>query len=510
MQTIMRLAAGSLVLLMLPVVSGAIEIESAIRVGEAYTSNVNLDAEEENEWVTSVIPSVAVEYQGAGLELNLDYSLEALFYAEESDRNEVFHQLSANSLLDVIGDALQLHARAAIRQVNVSPQLSVTSTNLSVTGNRTDSLTWDLGPEWGVEVFGNAIFGGFARFGRVDYDDSLRTDDSTTAATAQIADADRIEGSASIRSSEDPTRQIGYALVYDFEQLAYDATSYEAEQQSAYLRVDYRLSDGFSVFGLGGLDSDFEDFEDSSLEESRWEAGATAAVGRLRLEAAIGHRFFGATQRFALTHESESVTLRLSYSTVPNTSDRMSLSQIMLGQPGEDSEQEVPPDTGIEEPGLLTRFVQDRADASVTWRGDRSSVGLAVFWDERTNQLQVEFDDETGEPVEFGERDDESSIGASARFSWNPGTRSRLGAAVSWRSRELVTDSDFTGPQLDKDQTLTVSASYGYELGELTSLSFRTGFQKRSGAANRQVGESQFVVADYDEIWVGIDLERRF
>ena len=491
-------------------VAMALDIEPSIRVGETYTSNVNLDDAEEDEWVTSVTPGVEIAYRGNALEVVLDYRLEALFYANESDRNEVFNQLEANTLLDLVGDALQFRARGTMSQVNVEPQESVASSNINVTGNRTDATSWNAGPEWRVPVFAGSVFDGFARYGQVLYDEEPRSDDETEQTTLEIQDVDRIEGRAALRSADDVSSLLTYALVYEFDQLDYGDAAPEAEQQAAYLRLNMRLSDYFSVFGLGGLDSDFEDPTDSSLEEGRWEAGLTAGTDQLQFEAAIGHRFFGSTTRVSLTQSSDSATYRLSYSEAPNTSDRVQLQRIEVDIPDPDAPPEnPPPDTGIETPGQQTRFIQKRADASARWSFSRSSLGLSLFWDERQNQLQVTQETTPGEEVEFDSRDDESSYGVVGEFDWQLGTRSNLRLSTSWRQREYVTT--LTSPEppaeqaIDRDQVLTIAAGYDYLLGERTTLTGRAGFQSRAGA--RSDADSQ---GDYDEYWVGIDLERRF
>jgi hypothetical protein len=482
----------------------ALEISPAIQLAETYTSNVNLGSgepgdPEESEWITSIVPSLRLGHDGNGLDVELDYALQALLYAEESDRNEVFHRLGARTLLDVIGEELQLSARAGVTQVNVSPDEEVTNNNLNTTGNRSNAVSWEAGPQWRTVLFGQTVLDGFARAGARYYDDEARGTDGDDVALSGAEDLDTLEGRVSLRTAEDATARVSYDLGYEFDRLDYEDTG-EVEQQSASLRLGYRLTEGFQVFGAGRLESDFEDGNDSSLSEFGWEAGFTASSALTRLEASGGQRYFGTTWRLALSRTGEDSTYRISYSETPNTSDR-SLRQRALEQAGDGPVGEEP-DDGIDRFGSPRRFLQKRASATATWRLSRSSFSLRGFWDQREDQR--EFNAESPTPVDI---DDEESFGGSARFSINLGERTTAGLAAAWRRREVMREVTPGETESNDDDLTSLNLNVDYRLGERTSLGFSSSWQQRDGAADDTIATGS---GEYDEFQASVRLARSF
>lgn len=484
---------------LLPAAASAMEIEPGISVGEVYTSNVNLapDGLEEDEWITRVVPSLRLGYNGGRLDFELDYALEALFYASDSDRNEVFNQLNADALLDLIGEELQFRARGTMTQVNVSPEEAVASDNINVTGNRSDANSFDLGPEWNTPVFGDAVFDGHLLVGRVTYDDTPRDDDATDPVQDLVQDIKTVDGEASLRSSDTAASPVTWELAYEYDRLDYELSGV-AEQQSAWLRTGYRFSPQFELFALGGLDSDYADLDDSSLSEGRWEAGFDLGAPTAHLEAAVGERYWGTTWRVMLESLREESTYRLSYDESPTTTDRTQIRQIPIGVPGDPGVDPVPPppESGIDRYGNPSRFLQRRADALASWRLSRTTTTLEAFWDRREDQIELDPASPDGTP-----RADETSYGVIGTVGIEVGAHSRLGFSASWRQREYVTTED---PALgtDEDQVVDGMLSFDHDLGLLTTLNFRTGLQKRTGTAG---GEG-----DYDEYWASAALTRRF
>lgn len=480
----------------------AVEVEPYVSLGETYTSNVNLapDGLEESEWVTSVVPSIRIGHQGPGMQLELTYALEALFYAEESDRNEVFNQLNANGLFNLIGEDLQFRVRGGITQVNVAPEAPVSSNNVNVTGNRTDANSWDVGPEWQTAVGSSSEFSGFVRAGGVTYNDDFRADESTDPVPDLAEDITTLEGRASLHSLEESAGRITYDLAYEFDRLDYDYSG-EAEQQSAYLRGGYRLTPSFEVFGLGRLDSDFEDFSDSSLSEFGWEAGFATQSERTRFEAAAGHRYFGSTWRVSLERTDDTSSYRLGYDESPTTTDRTQIRQIPVDipVPGEPPPP-TPPDTGIDRYGTPTRFLEKRATANASWTLFRTSLAMDLFWDRREQQATL--DAETGSTEA---RDDEESYGGSVRLAWELGEQTELGLSGGWRQRDYINEADPDDPVSDTDQITNFVLNLDHQLGLRTTVSFRTGLQMREGSAS-----VDGVDGDYDEYWASIQLGRSF
>lgn len=483
--------AGLGVLVALPLTATALDFEPKLTIGEVYTSNVNLspDGREQSEWVTQVMPSIGIGYQGPRLDLRVDYALEALFYADVSDRNEVYNQLNSAALFDLVQDELQLRADAAITQVNLAPEETISNSNINTTGERTDATIWTAGPQWRKRVFGASEVTGHFFAGNVDYDDDATQDVQTTS------------GRFSLHTDERADRTITYELAYEYDQLDYDLSG-ETMIETAYLELGYKLNDTVRVFVTGGLDNDFASVQsDKSLDEWRWEAGLAATFSADRLRAAVGHRHFGSTFELSWDHVESDVTYGLSYYESPTTSDLVVLQELPTTvAPGEERPPALP-GSDLERPGNPTRFILKRADAIASWPLYRTIITLNAFWEDREDQVLIAEDSLSGNPLE-----DERSYGMDARVEWQPGQRSKASVVASWHNREindLAQSVPGTPVITESDDLYALRAGLDYELGSRTTLALATGLRSRQGSSSDESG-------DYDEYWASVRLIRDF
>ncbi len=489
---ILRRACGlGLALAMFPLTGAAVEIEPSVELAEVYSSNVDLapDGTEQSDWGTGVIPSVTVTYKGPGLELDLDYAMEAWFYADDSDRNAVYNQLGSSALLDLVGKDLQLDAGVLVDQVNVDPERPQTNSNFYTTSNRSDYIGWYAGPRWRRNVLGSSEIDGVATAGRIDFDDD------------SIQDIDVISGRFSVHTDPKVERTLSYSLDYEYDRLDYDLSG-EALVQTAYLRLAYNVNDALRVFGLAGFDNEIADAADTSFSEARWEVGVDTAMGAHSLQASIGHRYFGTTYSLSWDLVLPAASYRVSYSEQPSTSDLVTIREISTG--GTQEDQSPPPDSELGRPGDPTRFVYKRGDAVGTWTWPRSELSFGLFWEKRDDQVRLVADSSSGTSV-----NDEESYGAEVEFRWELGARSIASLGASWIDRQY---NDFMDPSCDPGSVVTcnvlspdddqtaLSAGIDYRIGIRTSVSLAVGYQERDGGP----GDS------YDEYSAAVRLERTF
>jgi hypothetical protein len=474
----------------------ALEIEPRVSVGQIYTSNVNLapDGEEESDWVTRLAPGVNVLLEGTRVRAEVDYELESLFYADESDRNEVYHQLDGDLLADLIGEELQFGARGGISQVSVSPELPISSSNIPVTGNRTDAVTWYAGPEWNKELFSNSVAVGHMRIGQVLYDDSPRTDEATPSVDFDIQDIDTIDGAFYLRSLEESPRPLRYEVAYEYQSVDYE-TSGELVQQSTWLRLGYQTTPAWQVFALAGLDSDFEDVNDDSLDEGRWETGVAMGTDFARFEAAVGHRYFGTTWRLAAEYVDEDINYRLSYQETPTTSDLTNYRELPTAPPAEGAAPP-PPASSLDRAGAPALYLYKRADAAISRALYRSRASAGVFWERREDVRAFDRD-----PTLEVFLDDERIYGAFAELGWDLGERTTMGVNASWENREYNNTIDSTVPGYD-DDLFFLRLGLDRELGLRTRALLGTGWSTRDRKDDPG--------GDYDEYWASVELVRTF
>ncbi len=88
----------------------------SLALSERYSDNVNLSTSgrEESEWITEISPRISLQRSGARIRANVDYSLQGLLYANDSDRNTLRHHLNGQSSSELVEEWLFLDAGARI------------------------------------------------------------------------------------------------------------------------------------------------------------------------------------------------------------------------------------------------------------------------------------------------------------------------------------------------------------------------------------------------------------
>lgn len=472
----------------------ALDILPSVELTEIYTDNVDLqpDGQKEHEWVTRVAPSLRLEHAGPGLVVDVDYTLESLFYAEDSDRNEVYNQLASSAVLDVLGRSLQLVAAAEIEQINLSPERAVASSNVNATGNRGDQRMFSIGPQWRRSVFGSSVLDGHVTAARIDF----------SADEAMAQDVDAVYGRVALHSDLDLWRPvISYELAYEYHRFDYEISD-EVIVQSSYLELAYNLSDSFALLGLAGLDSDIEDLRSRSMKEGRWEAGFRAATGNSRVRAMMGHRYFGTSYAFEWENTQPDAGYRLSYEETPVTTELSSLERIGIpAVPGE-MPAPLPPDGALSRPGAAVRYVLKRGDASIDRRLFRTAVRLALFVEDREDQVMQGAGGTLGTALH-----NERAYGGSLRLQWEAGARATIAFDGNWIHRRVNDLSDCTqggGASCDlqrySDKLTNLRLDLNYLLGTRTTLTAGLGWLDRNGS----------LLVDYDEFYARVQLAHAF
>lgn len=132
----------------LPAAASDWKITPRLSVGERYTDNVTLapSGQEKSDLITEIRPGVSIGKSGARLQVNVDYALQTLWYANDSERNNVNHQLGARAKAELVEDFFFFDARSTISQQYRSLLAPVGIDNISATGNLTTVATYSLSP----------------------------------------------------------------------------------------------------------------------------------------------------------------------------------------------------------------------------------------------------------------------------------------------------------------------------------------------------------------------------
>jgi hypothetical protein len=349
------------------------------------------------------------QHDGARARVILDYEAQALWFADNSDFNDVYHQLVGNSNFALVPDSLFLDAFARYDQQDVDIGGRTAFSNLFQTDNRTDFFVYGASPyhvgRWGS--WGESLV-------RYQYQ-GLRYTNTDSGATA-LEDSDTNAISAELGS---PAAARGFSWRASG---SYTLTEFDEAREFEYARValDVGVPVGYRTRATAqvGQESDIE--EDPSaggLDSTFWFVGILWEPSDLQsLEARVGERFFGTAYELHWRRRGSRGEVGLDYTEEPTTSSGV------LGADGAFVPGSRP---GI---GTLDNrvFLQKRLAAFATYELVRSSIEGRIYTDRR------EFQDVGGGT--------ESYYGVALSYDWDFAARTRLGATARWEQRDFQSD----------------------------------------------------------------------
>jgi uncharacterized protein (PEP-CTERM system associated) len=103
-------------LLSAPVWAGDWKFTPSITLSERYTDNVDLEpnGQADSDWITEISPRITMSRNGARIKANVDYSLQGLLYANDSDQNDLRHNLNGRVNAELAKELFFLDATARI------------------------------------------------------------------------------------------------------------------------------------------------------------------------------------------------------------------------------------------------------------------------------------------------------------------------------------------------------------------------------------------------------------
>lgn len=99
-----------------PVWAGDWKFTRSISLSERYTDNVDLEpnGQADSDWITEISPRITMSRNGARIKANVDYSLQGLLYANDSDQNDLRHNLNGRVNAELAKELFFLDASARI------------------------------------------------------------------------------------------------------------------------------------------------------------------------------------------------------------------------------------------------------------------------------------------------------------------------------------------------------------------------------------------------------------
>jgi hypothetical protein len=286
-----------------------------------WTDNVGLDpsGEEESDWITELRPGFSLGAEGSRASAQFDYDLQALWYADRSERNDVYHQARGDGNVVVVPESLFIDGFARYDQRTIDPAGRVDFGNLFDTDNRTDVLVFGASP-YHVGRWGNWA----ESLVRYDYREvrNFNTDETST----NVQDSDGQTITAELNSPEGAsgftwgTTGLYTRTEFDDDNDPGQESEFEYAQAAVNLGVPVSLKTRLT--GTLGRETDVsEDSTKGGLDTDFWYVGFAWNPDLLQsLEARVGERYFGRSWGGRYTRRAARGSVELDYSENPTTS----------------------------------------------------------------------------------------------------------------------------------------------------------------------------------------------
>lgn len=400
----------------LPVAAGASDwkFETGVTARETYTDNVAYSpTNARSDFITELIPYVTASKRGARLQADVRYSMQNVFYADQSSSNRTWHQLGANAKAELYEKEVYLDANASISQQITSLQGPISGTTASATGNLTNVSTLTVSPYW-QHRFG-AVANSLARYthSEVSYGGNSFSNSSTDSVLLGL-------------SSGSAFNDLFWGLNYSDSQTSYNSQG-DVKFSSTSASLGYALTAKLRVNGVFGYQNNSYPYAvgNTALSGSFWTVGVSwAPTIRTHLAVNYGENLFGKTRGFSFDHRSVHTTWSGSYSEGLSTSSDqfagvLATPIIFQGQPG----------LLIGQGQILTNsvFLNKRFQGAVTYAKGKSDFSLSAY-----------------RAVQILQQDRASFIGGIGLGAFQTDSQIKqwgFNAAWNWRVTNLITSN---------------------------------------------------------------------
>ncbi len=391
---------------------------------ESYNDNLTLvdEGDKVTDFITELTPSLAINQRSRTLDLTLDYRMQNLVYAKESQYNKTYSQFRGNATANLVRDFFFIDAAASYGQQNISNAGTITLNNATINRNRTNATVASVRPYIEYSLGRSADVYLAAERGIVRY------------SAAEIEGSERNSYEARLSSGRAFQRLL-WRLVY----LKQDISS--ANQVNTLLQeyngeLEYRLTPRLSLLATSGYDDNQYDRAGivTNPRGSKWTAGFSwIATRHTSVVASVGKRYFGNTRALTISNRARRTELSLSYDesvTVLATTLFAANEPAPAPVPaeGDTGDAAVPPLLSTEvDPSLPSvgnaAYVRKRLTGNFSLYGRQSLLALTVYDESRLYES-------TGR--------EELIKGGSASYNWNISSRSRFIVSVTGQYSDLA------------------------------------------------------------------------
>ena len=475
--------------LALPTGASALDTSGRVSASTIYSDNIFLapNGLEEGGVIFYVDPSILLASTGRRYDFRLDYTLQALYYVNQSDSTSVYNLGVTTLDIEILDEHLFLNSLASLSQVVVDPKQAFSLGNIPQPNNLSDALIYGTGPEWKQDIFGTKLDIHYD-LRRVNY----KADD--------LQDSD-FQGLFTDWTGPEKDHGLTWAFHHEYQKYTFEASP-DAKLQLAEVSLILQLSGGWAPFVSAGMENDVRNRTDGALQDGIWRAGLRRRTVRTTFEAFVGERSFGSSWGASFERHygaNSGNILRIAYSEIPSTSDDFGSERTQPptnsgGTPPPPPGPVLPPPVlppGTVAPGSGRLYLLKTGDFLLAHAFNRNSVSGRLYYEE---------DESLADSATTGVGTTKQA-GVLLAWSHQLGARTSALLETSGVKREFPGSTSANTDRV-RDNLLRVRTGLSYQLGPRTSLS--------GWIAREQRRESTGQTFNYTENQVGLSVGRTF
>ena len=289
--------------------AGEWRVRPTLTINERYTDNFRLGgglglsggsgSKGNDEFITQINPGIIVNGNARRYQVNVNYLMNNLIYANHSEFNRIRHQLNANGTAELIENRFFIDGRAMLMQQNASLIGSQGLDNANPFNRRDVSML-------NVSPYFRHRFGDFATA-------ELRyTHGEVNTSGGGLRDSSTDNGTVRLNSST-AFRNLMWGLTHSHTEIRRNQLrTIELERSTALLR--YMVTPQFSLVATGGYERNSFISINGQTSSPTWTAGFSWIPNeRTELDFAGGQRIFGDTYLANFSHRTRLTNWNLSY-----------------------------------------------------------------------------------------------------------------------------------------------------------------------------------------------------
>ncbi len=477
----------------LPAAKKAWLVTPGFSLSETYTDHVSSDpGNGGSDLITRISPGISLRGQGKRLTLSADYHLNAVFYASNSDENELQQALNAFATLEAVEDWLFIDMNGVISQQYINPLGALSADNSSINDNLTQTGSFQLSPY---------IKGRLGRY--ADY--TLRYSRSYTQSESDLASDTDVESWTGRLSGATSLAKLGWAVNGSRQRYDYN-NGRKTESSDLRGLLTFALDPQFNLLAsLGRESNDFASL-DSKTYDTHGYGFNWRPTERTDVYAFREKRFFGYGHNLSFKHRMKRTAIQftdsrdtsalparfttvglgniydllynLFSSSIPDAAERAQATESLLATLG------IPPDTRVTTDFLTSQVtLQRRQELSLLVTGVRNTVTLSLSRS-RSEGLSAL----TGLGDVFNTYTDITQRGLSVNWSHRLTPLSTAGVTASYSKGS----GSRTGGE-DSSASKQLAVTYTTKLGARTNASLSVRQTQFTGSLSRDYTEHAVV-----------------